>query len=67
MDRSVVRGGIALKHVAEVCVQLCTSSEEVHETMLREANSPNLDKRFTYYRFNVERGMEAIGLQEWKK
>lgn len=67
MDRSVIRGGIALKHVAEVCVQLCTSLEEVHETMLREANSSDLDKRFTYYRFNVERGMETIGLQEWNK
>lgn len=66
-NRTVVRGAKAMAHIADVCVKLCTSSEHAHETMLREATTRDLDKRFPYYRFNVERGMEDIGLQEWSK
>ena len=31
---------------------------------IRDSTKPNL--QFPYYRFNVEQGMECMGLEEWK-
>lgn len=53
-----------LKKIGEACVKLSTSSEMVHQLVLRKSTSTN---PFSYYRFNVERDMDEIGLQEWEK
>jgi predicted acylesterase/phospholipase RssA len=57
-----------LKRIATACFEMSTSSEPVHDKMVGMANSRDLDIRgvLRYHRFNVERGMDGIGLQEWK-
>jgi hypothetical protein len=52
-----------LKAIADACVKLATSSEGVHQRVYKRAKSTP----FPYYRFNVERDMDDIGLQEWEK
>ena len=59
-------GAIELKKIAEACVDMSISSEPIHQTIFRLANSRDPDLRFPYHRFNVEKGMESIGLEEWK-
>ena len=56
----------ALKEIGEACVRLSTNSEFVHQRVLKSATSVDPDVRFPYHRFNIERGLDSIGLQEWK-
>ena len=60
-------GVAALIKIGEVCVQLATSSESSHQRLLRLSQSRDPDKRFPYHRFNVERDMHEIELQEWNQ
>ena len=53
-------------HIGKMCVELSMSSEPTHQAMLTLANSKDPHYRFPYYRFNVENGMDLIGLEEWK-
>ena len=55
-----------LKKIAKACVDMSTNSEPVHQTIFRLANSPDPDLKFPYHRFNVEKGMESVSLEEWK-
>lgn len=59
-------GLMELKKIGKACVDMSTSSEPVHEAVFRIANSRDPDQQFPYYRFNVENGMESVGLEEWK-
>jgi hypothetical protein len=64
-----VPAGLAeLKKIATVCVEMSTSSELVRDKMVGMANSPDPDirARLHYHRFNVEKGMDGIRLQEWR-
>jgi predicted acylesterase/phospholipase RssA len=54
----------ALKKIADACVKRTTNSEPVHQRLLKLALVPDLDRRFLYHRFKVERGIQDIGLQE---
>jgi hypothetical protein len=60
-------GLMALKRIGEVCVQLTTSSEPVHQRLLQLSMSADPEKIFPYHRFNVERDMQDIGLEEYDK
>ena len=60
--RDLARGVLAIKNIAKACVDLSTNTEHVHNQMFASASSHHR----MYYRFNVERGMESIGLQDWK-
>jgi hypothetical protein len=63
-----VPAGISiLAKIGEACVALSTSSEAVHRRIYNTAHSQNPELVFPYYRFNVEREMDAIELQEWEK
>ena len=53
-------------HIGKACVDLSTNSESTHEAMLTLAISKDPHYRFPYHRFNVENGMDSIGLEEWK-
>jgi len=60
-------GVMTLKAFAKELVTLSTSADDTHEEMQKIANSRDLPQRFLYYRFNVQRGMDTIGLEEWTK
>jgi hypothetical protein len=60
-------GAAAIVRLAEACIRLSTNCEKAHQSIIRMANSPNPTKRFPYYRFNVSRDMQDIGLQEWRE
>jgi hypothetical protein len=59
-------GLMELSKIGKACVEMSTNSEPIHQAIFRLANSPDIDLQFPYCRFNVEKGMEGIGLEEWK-
>ena len=54
-------------NIAKACVDLVANSEPVHERLFKESKSLDPERQFPYHRFNVERDMQDIGLQEWSK
>jgi len=55
--------GLGLKlSLVKALSKLYTSAETIHDSLLHRFSSTNV-----YTRFNVERGMEDIGLGEWEK
>ena len=63
----VAAGQAALGKIRETCVELASSSEPVHQRLFKDSTSANPEKQFPYHRFNVERDMHEIELQEWKQ
>jgi hypothetical protein len=53
-------------HIINALVNLSTSSEGTHLRVWEEANSQDEVAQFPYFRFNVVRGMDEIGLEEWR-
>lgn len=64
--KNTTSGLMELQKIGKACVDMSTSSEPIHDAVFRIANSRDPDLRFPYYRFNVEKGMGSIGLEEWK-
>jgi Patatin-like phospholipase len=60
-------GVLALIKMAGALSKLLTDSEHVHQRVRRASRSTDVDKRFPYFRFNVERDVGDIGLEEWRK
>lgn len=60
--RKIPRGVLALLKMANALQSVATDTESTHETLQSEAEG-----KFPYFRFNVERDVGDIGLQEWKK
>ncbi|KAH8587243.1 hypothetical protein B0O99DRAFT_747744 [Bisporella sp. PMI_857] len=52
-------------HFGETLVSIATETEQTAERFRRD--KAHLDDRGQYYRFNVDRGLEEIGLEESKK
>lgn len=52
-------------HIDETLVAITTGTEQMAEKFRRD--KPYLDSNGRYYRFNVVRGLEDIGLEESKK
>ena len=52
-------------HIGKTLVAIATETEQTAERFRRER--PVLDSTGRYYRFNVDRGLEDIGLEEAKK
>jgi len=65
--RRVPSGINSAKSIARACVDLVTNSEAVHQRLLKESKSSDPERQFPYHRFNVDRDMQNIGLQEWSK
>jgi hypothetical protein len=57
---------ITLNRIQEACIALSESVEPIHQRVLGLACSSDPTKRFQYYRFSVQRGMDTIQFQEWK-
>jgi predicted acylesterase/phospholipase RssA len=60
--KNIPRGLLALLKMANALTSIVTNIEGVHDTLLREA-----DNQFPYFRFNVERDVGDIGLEDWEK
>ena len=56
-----------LKTISEACIQLCRNSEGTHQNVYQRANGDFPDRRFPYFRFNEERGLQDIDFSEWTK
>jgi predicted acylesterase/phospholipase RssA len=52
-------------HIGDTLVAIATETEQTAERFYRDKS--HLDDRGQYYRFNVDRGLEDIGLEESKK
>jgi hypothetical protein len=64
---NAARGLKKLKEIAEARVKMSTSSEPVHQELYNLAyTTARFDRGVRYHRFNVEKGMDSIGLEEWK-
>jgi hypothetical protein len=62
-----IPGGIQVAaHIVKALVDLSTSSESMHLRVWEEAHSQDESAQFPYFRFNVLRGMDEIGLEEWR-
>jgi hypothetical protein len=59
-------GAKVAAHIVKALVSLSTSSESTHLRVWGEANSQDESAQFPYFRFNVLRGMDEIGLEEWR-
>jgi len=62
----IVGGVKVARHIMAALVSLSTSAESTHERVWDEAHSQDESAQFPYYRFNVLRGMDDIGLEEWR-
>ena len=60
--KNIPAGVLALLKMANALTTIATDTENVHDTLQREA-----EQRFAYFRFNVDRDVGNIGLEEWKK
>jgi hypothetical protein len=52
-------------HIGETLVAIATETEQTAERFCRDKT--HLDDSGRYYRFNVDRGLEGVGLEESKK
>jgi hypothetical protein len=53
--------------IASALAEIATGSEEVHQQIQSDSHSMDRAKRFPYFRFNVERNLGDIGLEDWSK
>jgi len=60
--KNIPRGVLALLKMANAFTSIVTDTEAVHDHLQREA-----EHQFPYFRFNVERDVGDIGLEDWKK
>ena len=60
-------GVLALIKMAGAMSKLITDSEHVHRRLRWAACSTDIDRRFPYFRFSVERDVGDIGLEEWRR
>ena len=60
--RNIPPGILALLKMAGALTRVATNTEAVHDGLEREAH-----QRFPYFRFNVERNVGDIGLEDWRK
>jgi predicted acylesterase/phospholipase RssA len=60
-------GVLALIKMANALSDLVTDSERVHQRLQLTSRSIDTDKQFPYFRFNVERDVGDVGLEDWKK
>lgn len=59
--------GKGLASIAKACVKISTDSEKKAEDFLESYCNENGRFRNKYFRFNVSRGLQDVGLEEWQK
>jgi len=60
--KNIPTGVLALLKMASALISIITNSEAVHDLLEQDA-----DEQFPYFRFNVERDVGDIGLEDWKR
>jgi predicted acylesterase/phospholipase RssA len=60
--RNIPAGALALLKMANALTTIATDTETVHDALQREA-----EQTLAYFRFNADRDVGNIGLEEWKK
>jgi len=60
--KNIPPGILALLKMASGLTSIVTNTEAVHDGLQREA-----DRQFPYFRFNVERNVGDVGLEDWRK
>ena len=58
---------LVLLKIAGALSKLVTDSENTHRRLKHAARFIDVDKRFSYFRFNIERDVSDIGLEEWSR
>jgi hypothetical protein len=64
---SSVDSGPKLKPLVETLKAISTDAERTARQVLQEMESNYGRDQNTYFRFNVQRGLEGVRLDEWKK
>ena len=54
-----------LYNVAKACAAIATDCEKTHENVLKLVNTSIQFRNSSYTRFNVDQGMQDVGLEEW--
>jgi len=60
--KNIPAGVLALLKMEGALTKIATNSEAVHDILERDAH-----EKFPYFRFNVERNVGDIGLEDWKR
>jgi len=60
--KNIPAGVLALLKMANALTSIVTNSEAIHDVLERDAH-----EKFPYFRFNVDRDVGDIGLEDWKK
>ncbi|KAL3422240.1 kinesin light chain [Phlyctema vagabunda] len=59
--------GRTIKPLLEFLIKQATDTERSAEEFKKEMSSKYGDQQRVYFRFNVQRGLEKVGLEEWKE
>jgi predicted acylesterase/phospholipase RssA len=59
--------GESLISIAEACSKIATDTEKVADNLFETYCSSSGVLREKYFRFNVNRGLSGVGLEEWHK
>ena len=59
--------GKTLKPLVEYLAREATNTQKVHQAFLQDIEHQYGHGQNVYFRFNVPRGLEKVGLEEWKE
>jgi hypothetical protein len=62
-----VDSGPSLKPLVKTLKAISTEAEKTACQVLQEMENTYGNRQSIYYRFNVQRGLEGVGLDEWEK
>lgn len=58
--------GNGLVSIAKACAKIATDTEEAERTFRNNHTMPNQSLHDRYFRFEVEQGLQNVGMEEWK-
>jgi len=58
--------GNGLVSIARACARIATDTDEAERTFRNNHASPNQVLHDCYFRFEVEQGLQDVGMEEWK-
>lgn len=58
--------GNGLMSIAKACAKIATDTEEAERTFRNNHTKPNQMLHDRYFRFEVDQGLQNVGMEEWK-